>query len=414
MPGSSAFHPMHRLWRLFPPTRRRLWLARVSAALAPRASRSVAASCEGVIIAGETSRASGLGEAARIMQRGVEALGVRNWSMLAGLPVPGEAASFANGTEHAVAPARTAALLLHVNAPVLPAALLRLPRSMLRGRRIVGCWVWELQSMPESWRPACRCIHEVWTPSRFAAAALESLMPGRVRVVTYPLALAPPKPARLDRAAFGLPPDVLVVLASFSLASTFERKNPLAAIAAFRQAFGSRSDCILVLKVGHTARFTQDMQRLRDAVADAGNIRLETRTLPAADSHALTLSADIVLSLHRSEGFGLVPAEAMMLGRPVVATDWSATAEFLDGSCGAPVDYRLVPARDPRGIFEAPGAVWAEADIGMAARALLVLASAPERRAALGAAALQRAQSYFGGESLRAALDAIGAIGGAN
>ena len=58
-----------------------------------------------------------------------------------------------------------------------------------------------------------------------------------------------------------------------------------------------------------------------------GNVRLHTRDLSRADSHALIACADIVLSLHRSEGFGLVPAEAMLLGKPVVATDWSATAE---------------------------------------------------------------------------------------
>lgn len=342
------------------------------------------------------------------MQRALDALDVPNWPLEAGLAVPGEGAATVRAAGNAGQHGDRAALLLHVNAPVLPSALLRLPRRMVRKRRVIGYWAWELPTVPASWRPASACVHEVWAPSQFTAGALESLAPGRVRVVPLPLALSPPEPARLDRAAFGLPENALVVLVSFSLASAFERKNPLAAIETFRKAFSNRTDCIMVLKVGHGGHFTEDMQRVRDAIAGCENIRLETRTLPVADNHALIGLADIVLSLHRSEGFGLVPAEAMMLGRAVVATNWSATAEFLDDSCGVPVGYRLVPARDPRGIFEAPGAVWADADTDEAARALCALAQAPERRAALGAAAMQASRSRFGSEGLLRALEGIG------
>ncbi len=93
----------------------------------------------------------------------------------------------------------------------------------------------------------------------------------------------------------------------------------------------------------------------------------------------------------------------------MVATDWSATAEFLDHACAVPIGYRLVPARDPRGVFEAPGAVWAEAEVGQAADALRLLAGSPERRTALGRAAFAAASLRLDGRPLRAALDAIGA-----
>jgi glycosyltransferase involved in cell wall biosynthesis len=140
----------------------------------------------------------------------------------------------------------------------------------------------------------------------------------------------------------------------------------------------------------------------------APNIRLETRLLPEADSHALTRCADAVLSLHRSEGFGLVPAEAMLMGRPVIATDYSGTTDFLDASCGMPIPYTLIPARDPRGVFEAPGAVWAEADIGAAAGALRALAADPARRRALGEAGRRAAQARLGAAKLAAALRGLG------
>jgi glycosyltransferase involved in cell wall biosynthesis len=98
----------------------------------------------------------------------------------------------------------------------------------------------------------------------------------------------------------------------------------------------------------------------------------------------------------------------MSLGRVVVATDWSGTTDFLDASCGVPVAYKLVAANDPRGVFMAPGAFWAEADVAHAAAALRELAASPDRRRALGAAARQAVMAKLDAAPLRAALSGIG------
>jgi glycosyltransferase involved in cell wall biosynthesis len=357
---------------------------------------------EGVAVCGELARASGLGQGARLMVAALRELDVRVWEV----PVADLAAP--RPTHGTALPPAGVPLVLHVNAPMLAATLLRLPRGLVRGRRVVGYWAWELPVAPPGWAAGMPFVHEVWAPSRFTADALEGLAPGRVRVVPHPVAVAPPVPSGVGRADFGLPAGAFVVLTSFSLASSFARKNPLAAIAAFRAAFGDRADRVLVLKLSHTEHWPADLAVLRAAVADAANIRIEARTLPAADAHALTACADVVLSLHRSEGFGLVPAEAMLLGKPVVATDWSATAEFIDASVGVPVPYTLIPAVDPRGVFEAPGAVWAEADVAAAAAGLRGLAENAGRRAMLGQAARVAAARRFTSEPLRLALMAGG------
>jgi len=403
MMRSPQLHPLHRLWRALPVHARRQLLARGTALLAPRPDRAPPDGSEGVLVAGELGRASGLGEGARLMLAGLAELGVPHWGMSAGLSLPGETNDVA--AEHAPA---GAALALHVNAPLLPAALLRLPRGLLRGRRVIGCWAWELPVVPGTWRAGAPFVHEAWVPSRFTAAALEPMMPGRVRVVPYCVASRPPAPSALDRGSFGLPAGAVVVLTSFSLASSFARKNPLAAIAAHQQAFGDRADRLLVLKIGHSEHNLADMQILREATAGASNIRIETRMFPTADNHALTACADIVLSLHRSEGFGLVPAEGMMLGRAVIATNWSGNVDFMDDETAAMVPYQLVPAVDPRGVFEAPGAVWAEADIGVAAQHLVRLADDTPARIALGARAQLAAAARLGPAPLAAALRGIG------
>jgi glycosyltransferase involved in cell wall biosynthesis len=396
-------HPLHRLWRRLPVGPRRRLFASSTALLAPRPDVPAPPARAGLVIAGEFARTTGLGEAARIMRRAVEHTGLPIW------PIDLDDPDSAKADLPAGAP-----LLLHVNSPLVPLALLRAPRSLVKGRRVIGYWAWELPTVNDAWRAGLPFVHEIWALSHFTAEAFRGWLPTgarhTVRAVPIPLAVAAPRPAALDRAAFGLPDDAVVVLVSFNLASSFERKNPLAAIAAFRQAFGDRRDRLLLLKLGNPSHFADDFVRVRQAIAGASNIRIETRMLPAADSHALTACADIVLSLHRSEGFGLVPAEAMLLGRPVVATAWSGNMDFMDENSAALVDYRLVPARDPRGVCEAPGAVWAEPDVAGAARHLVHLAGDPGARALLGQRGRARGMRSLGDAPLREALHAIGLI----
>ena len=399
----SQIHPLHRLWQTLPAGLRRAAWRQATAYLAPRPDLVAPPAKAGLAICGEWRRASGLGEGARLMHAGLVSLGVPSWLIDAGTPLPGERAP-----DPITLPPPGAPLVVHVNAPMLPDALRRLPKGALDGRRIIGYWAWELPTIPPAWRTGARFVHEIWVPSRFTAASIEGLAPGRVRVVPHPVAIAPPVPAALGRADFGLPDDAFIVLTSFSLASSFARKNPLAAIAAFRAAFADSPAHILVLKIAHAEHWPEDVARLVQAIGGAGNIRLDTRTLPRSDSHALTACVDALLSLHRSEGFGLVPAEAMLLGRPVIATDWSATTEFINGDCGMPVPFKLVAAVDPRGVFQAPGAVWAEADITTAAAALRRLAGDPQYRATIGAAGRDAAMRTLGTEPLRAAVEALG------
>lgn len=405
---NAPLHPLHRLWRRLPARGRRGMLVRATSLLAPRPAEPAPPVIGGIAVAGELSRPSGLGEVARLTLAGLKALGTPSWRIDTGTVI----GRTPDTTIPAAVPAG-AALQLHVNPPLIPLALLRLPRELIRDRRIIGHWSWELPEVPDDWRVGAGFVHEAWVPSRFTADAVESLLPGRVRVVTPPLAIAPPVPSALDRAAFGLPASAVVVLVSFSLASSLVRKNPLQAVAAFRAAFGTRSDRILVLKIGNPGDFPEDFVLLREAAGGAPNIRIETRSLPAGDSHALTAAADIVLSLHRSEGFGLVPAEAMLLGTPVIATGWSGNMDFMDATSAGLVGYSLVPAVDPRGVYDVPGATWAEPDQRDAVGQLRRLAEDVAKRAQIAAAGRAMARARLGPESLSAALDSIGlGVGG--
>jgi len=354
-------------------------------------------------VAGELSRVSGLGEGARLMLAALQQSRLPTWPVDVGPLLPAHSADLPAPSDM---PPPRVPVVLHVNPPLLPLLLYRAPRSLVRGRRIVGYWVWELPSAPPDWSIGARCVHEVWVPSQFCATALEALLPGRVRVVPHPLAAVLPVPAALERSAFGLPHDAVVVLVSFNLASSLERKNPLAAIAAFRAAFGDRLDRILVVKVGNPDHFPADFARVAAAVAGVPNIRLETRMLTPGERHALTASCDIVLSLHRSEGFGLVLAEAMLLGRPVIATGWSGNLTFMDTDSAALVAYRLVPTRDPRHVYA--NGVWAEPSPDSAVAELRRLADDHAARSILGVRGRAMALARLSSAPLLAAADPSG------
>jgi glycosyltransferase involved in cell wall biosynthesis len=402
---ASAFRPTiaHRLWRQLPARQRRRIATWATALLAPGIDRSPPPATGGIGVAGEISRASGLGEAARLILRGLEHTGVPSWSVDVGRLLPAHSEDFAVASDQ---PPPGVPLILHVNAPLLPWVLLRLPRALTRGRRIIGYWLWELPTAPPEWRAGARFVHEVWVPSDFVANAVEPLLPGRVRIVPPPLAVARPERSALDRTAFGLPRDAVIVLVSFDLASSLERKNPLAAIAAFRAAFGARTDRILLIKVRNGEHAPDDFARIVHAMDAAPNMRLETRTFSTQDTHAMTAAADIVLSLHRSEGFGLVLAEAMLLNKPVIATGWSGNMSFMDRDSAALVGYRLMPARDPRRVYA--GACWAEPDHATAVAHLRRLADTPEQRATLGASGAAKAAQRLDITPLTEALRGVG------
>jgi glycosyltransferase involved in cell wall biosynthesis len=392
----------HALWRLLPPSARRAAIAHATAWLSPRPDHTPPPTAHGLTVAGELARTSGIGESARLMAAATERLGTEVWR--ADIPPPVDPTHELPKPTDPMPPPGVP-LAIHINAPQLPLAFLRAPRALSKGRRIIGCWYWELPTPPPDWRPGARFVHDIWAPSRFTADALEPLKPGRVRVVPPPLADAPPIPAHVDRTAFGLPANAVITLVSFNLASSFARKNPLAAIAAFREAFGDRPDRILLLKIGHPDHAPADFERIRQA-AKAPNIRIETRSLPTADSHALTACCDIVLSLHRSEGFGLVPAEAMFLGKPVIATAWSGNMDFMDAETAALVGYRLIPVHDDRMVYR--NSVWADPDIREAAGHLRRLADDAQARQALGARGQAHVRRVLTSAPLAAAMRDIG------
>jgi glycosyltransferase involved in cell wall biosynthesis len=81
----------------------------------------------------------------------------------------------------------------------------------------------------------------------------------------------------------------------------------------------------------------------------------------------------------------------MLLGKPVVATDYSATTEFLTADVGLPVRYHMVPVGPDQPPYP-PDAVWAEPDERHAADRLRWAFEHPEEARWLGDRAKRHAE----------------------
>ncbi len=384
---------------------RRGLLYRAIDAVAPRATPADRLRPGPLVVGGQLTTASGLGESARLCLDALRALGwdaghadISTLFLRPDLPaaLPGKSAR----------PGEGGTMIMHVNGPYMRYVATRLGRHFLAGRRIIGYWAWELPIMGADWNRGLSQVHEIWVPSRFNAAALPAGVKVPVRVVPHPVRAGSATTAR-DK--FGLPDEAFIVLTAFDMGSTYVRKNPRAAIAAFRQAFGDDPDCLMVLKVSHPGDAGWAMTDLQDAIAGMSNVRLIQDTLSRPDMAQLVASADVLLSLHRAEGFGLLLAEAMLHQVPVIATGWSGNVDFMTREDSALIDYELVPVHDPQGTYNLHGASWAEPDSAQAAAWLTTLRSDPEHRRQLGIKARAAATEKLSLQAYRRAIgDSLG------
>ncbi len=283
-------------------------------------------------------------------------------------------------------------LYLLVPPTALPYAFAALPESRVRDAYRVALWVWETPIFPSYWLPAFDVVHEIWTPSEYSRQAIAPVA-GDLPVIVRPHNVAPSAEITpFDPARYGLPADAFIGLAVMDLAHGAARKNPWARVAAWRAAFGDNPARHLMMKVQFSDRLTCVRRELEWMTRDVSNVNFVDRQLPSAEIAGMQSGADVYLSLHRAEGYGLNIHECLGYGTPVVATDFSANAEYGPAFPNYhPVPYRMVPYRDWTLTYFENRFDWAEADIAGAAESLRGIAAAwAARRSAGGGMSAKR------------------------
>lgn len=232
-----------------------------------------------------------------------------------------------------------------------------------KGHYNIAFWLWELEDFPKQWEKYCQLFDEIWAPSEFTASSIRKITDVPVKVMPYNVKV--PYDTKCSRKDFDLPEDKFLYLIMYDSNSTTGRKNPQGAIEAYKRAFPvERDDCGLVIKVNNAKK--EDIVKLQQDLTGYHNVYFITEVLDKERVNGLIHNVDVFISLHRAEGFGLVMAEAMLLGIPCVATNWSSNTEFMTEDSACMVKYDLIKNKKTEGLYK-KGCIWADPNIDDAA-----------------------------------------------
>ncbi len=259
----------------------------------------------------------------------------------------------------------------------------------------------ELMDIPNDWLAPISRYDAVFAPTQHIAAAVLGSVDVPVR--HYPMAADVGEVRPAPREAYGIPRDRFVFATTFDTDSGLKRKNGIGLLRAFAAAFEGRTDVALFVKVNGILRHPE-LERII-ATMSPGSVILFDRYLPYGELLGVYAACDAFVSLHRAEGLGLGLMEAMLLGRPVIATGWSGNMDFMDDASAALVNYSYTPVFDTQPAYD-PGSfarrqLWAEPDVLHAIQVLRRIAADAVYRDKLAttgkARALARREAFFGG-----------------
>lgn len=363
----------------------------------------------GVNVIGQFRAESGIGEAARAVVTALDAVDI---PVLPALPT--EASPSRQGVPFEVAPlsrARFPVTLSLLTAYETPPFIAAAPKTLLEGRAFIGLWWWEVELLPDFMAEAFAHVDAVWAGTRHVQDALTRAA-GSTPVDLVHLPVRKPVPAGRSRADLGIPTDGVLFLTVFGFYSSVARKNPQGTIEAFVRAFPAAEPGgpQLVVKTIDEHAHPAELAELQALTAPHGHVHLLPGYLDRAGMDDLLAAADVVVSLHRAEGLGYTPAEAMALGRAVIATGYSGNLEYMSDDNAVLVPAPLIPIGDDGGPYPAESR-WADPDLDAAAAAMRELAAAPARRRALAERAAADLAANFTPEAAgRSMADALARV----
>jgi|GEM_PF-1799771 len=339
-----------------------------------------AASMNKVNLVGFFGTSVGLAEGARAMAKACSAVGVTTQE---------QDVSFltrSSATPRPLSSQDADVDIYHVNFDNINPAVDALAERRKGDRYSIGYWAWEQERLPSTALAGFEQLDEVWVPSRFVQDAVLRSSP--VPVLRVPHAITAPAQFFKRRQDFGIPDKKIACLVMFDFDSGRYRKNPEAAICAFQKAATLDNRGFLVIKVKNEEFHDSEYKALVQEIGNLENAVILTGEMARSDLWDLMNACDILISLHRAEGFGLCIAEMMALGKVVIATNWSGNTDFMNAQNSCPVrcDLKPLEERYAFGHFQ-PGELWAEPDPEHATTLLLKLYQEETFRRDLGAKA---------------------------
>lgn len=236
----------------------------------------------------------------------------------------------------------------------------------------IGYWPWEISHWPGQWVHLFSLVDEVWSSSEYTRDSISLKSP--VMVLYMPMAVEISPVRRKTRYDFSLPKEKFLFYFSYDFRSSSSRKNPMACVQAFTRAFPESDDVALVIKTLIPTDFNEQWEELKSLVSNDRRIYLISQSLMRSDLLDLYAVCDCFISLHRAEGFARNIAEAMLLKKPVIVTDYSGNCTFTNKKNSIAVSY--TPSEiNPGDYPHVNNGTWADPDINDAANAMIRISS---------------------------------------
>ena len=223
----------------------------------------------------------------------------------------------------------------------------------LLGRFKANLCVCEADRVPASWiEPLNRDTDVVLVPSQFTKRAMMTCGVCEDRILVVPYGYQPQHVSnrKANRSA--------AHFTYLSIAAPHWRKGVRELLLAYREAFTSKDDVLLVIKSTYDPgqarrRFPFEIPSwaellarcgLNDPQAPAVELNLET-LVDDQEVMALYDRADVYVAPTWGESFGLALLDALATATPVIATGWSAHTEFVPAGLDL-IPYQLTKADD--------------------------------------------------------------------
>jgi glycosyltransferase involved in cell wall biosynthesis len=235
----------------------------------------------------------------------------------------------------------------------------------------IGFSPWELPHWPLEYRHCLNFFDEIWAQSEFVKAAFEPVTDKKI--IKMPMCVEVPAVKNSKRERWYLDEDKFYFFMIFDGNSWIQRKNPIAALRAFQRAFNQREkDVSLVVKLINPRQHSDQWRELLNIINSDDRMILIQDNMPRDELIDLFDACDAYVSLHRSEGFGRTIAEAMLLQKPVIATNFSGNVDFCRPDTCYLVDGELIPVEKGDYLFH-EGQYWCDPDIDIAAQKMVLV-----------------------------------------
>jgi len=202
---------------------------------------------------------------------------------------------------------------------------------------VISYCVWEASVLPDSYKRSLELVQEVWTCSSFCYDVLSQYHPCVAlipHVIERDTAVLPIDRVLMRRLiAFNERNKYFLLIAS----TTGPQKNVMGLIRVFENTRRSLPNARLILK-----------GRPGDPMPDTTDERIYYLPLLLSDSQVTALYevADAYVSGHHGEGWGLCLSDAMLMGKPVIATGYSGNLEYMSDDNSYLVPYSLEQVRE--------------------------------------------------------------------